>query len=250
MAVAAALPVRAVAHGAVDSTMDLAAEDRGPWPAVHLANRQRRGRGRSGRGWASPPGNLYATIVWPDPEGGWPPAALAAIQLAWAEAIVERGGPDARCKWPNDGVVGEGKWSGLLARSLAGPGGRRLLVGLGANLATAPDDLPDASLPPTALAAHWPGWPGPEAIARLLVEAAIDVLRAGSAAALAGLGRWPERDALAPGETLVVDTSTGTLEGEYAGIDGDGRLRLRTAGGEARVTVAEAVRVRRDQPVG
>jgi BirA family biotin operon repressor/biotin-[acetyl-CoA-carboxylase] ligase len=229
--------VRVVAHGVVGSTMDVARDDPGGAPVVHLAAVQTAGRGRRGRPWESPPGNLYATIAWPDPGGTWPPAVLAAVQLAWAEALEAAGFPAARVKWPNDGWIAGRKWSGVVAERA----GARLLLGLGANLARAPAGA-------TALAEHWRPWPGAEAASELLLQAAIAVLRAGPGEFPARLARWPARDALEPGEPLVVEAPGGPVEGRYAGVAPDGRLRLAGAAGERLFAVGDAVglRSRRD----
>ncbi|HUP19054.1 MAG TPA: hypothetical protein VM778_03775 [Gemmatimonadota bacterium] len=234
---AARLGVRVVAHEAVTSTMDAARVDPGPVPAVHITRRQTAGRGRRGRGWESPPGNLYATVAWPDPDPGWPPAVLAAIQLAWAEALDEAGGPAAQVKWPNDGWIAGRKWSGVVAERSGAGGEARLWVGLGANLLVAPEGA-------TALAEHWRPWPGASAASEILLEAAIAVLADGPGALAARLDRWPARDALEPGEPLVVERPDGPVEGRYAGVADDGRLRLSGPGEERLVALAEAVRVR------
>jgi BirA family biotin operon repressor/biotin-[acetyl-CoA-carboxylase] ligase len=237
------LGVPVVLHAAVDSTMDVAAEDPRA-PVVHLAVEQRRGQGRHGRSWASPPGNLYATVAWPERGEPWPPAFLAAIQVAWAEAIVAVGGPAVRCKWPNDGMVGGGKWSGLLARRVA-EGGPRLLVGLGANLDHAPRiDDPENALPATALRDHWTPWPGGGMVGALLLKAAIEVLRQGPEAVVQRLERWPRYDALEVGEELRVDLPGGERRGRYLGLAPDGCLRLEAGGAESLIAVGEARAVR------
>lgn len=231
------LGVRVIRHGVVDSTMEAAREDAGPPPSIHLAVEQRRGRGRHGRRWESPPGNLYATIVWPDPRGAWPPSVLAAVQLAVAEAVTAAGGPDARVKWPNDGLISGKKWIGALAER----SGERMFVGLGANLIEVPETIQG---PTTTLRDHWPGWPGAGIAGRRILEAALEVLREGPEAVPRRLTRWRVRDALAIGERVRVDTPSGSLEGEYHGVSTEGGLRLRTDGGLVELTVGEAYRLR------
>lgn len=236
------LGARVVVHRTVSSTMDAARDDPGPAPAVHLAERQDAGRGRHGRVWASPPGNLYATIAWPDAEGALPPGILAAIQLAWSRAVEAAGGPRTTCKWPNDGLLGEGKWAGALAASDRGPAGRRLLVGLGANLTVAPD-LPGESPAAVALAERWRPWPGRGPVVTLLLEAAVGVLRGAPRGVADALEGWDRRDALRRGAPIALRTPRGVLTGRYAGVAPDGRLRLSTDDGETiHVAAAEVVR--------
>jgi BirA family biotin operon repressor/biotin-[acetyl-CoA-carboxylase] ligase len=239
------LGVPVVVYEVVGSTMAVAAQDPRA-PIIHLAEEQRAGQGRHGRMWASPPGNLYATVAWAEGPEPLPPALLAAIQVAWTEAIASVGGPITRCKWPNDGVIGGGKWSGLLARRVA-EAAPRLLVGLGANLERAP--LLEARagsgfLPPVALSDHWTSWPGRETVGTLLLAAALDVLRGGTAGVRERLERWSRHDALELGVDLRVDTPAGERRGRYRGLSPDGRLRLELGGSEALITMGEARAVR------
>ena len=182
------LGIPVVAHGVVGSTMD-EARAQGPVPRLHVAREQRAGRGRHGREWSSPAGNLHATFVWPDSDPPLGPGLLAAIQSEMADAIRGAGGPPVRCKWPNDGFIGDRKWSGLLAERDARRGILRL--GVGANLATVPAGMEDEA---TALGLHWPGGPGPFETACLLLEAVLAVLRDGEAGVRRGLARWPAAD--------------------------------------------------------
>lgn len=242
-ALEAALGLPVTIHPSVESTMDTARADPEPGPHLHLAIRQSAGRGRRGRTWESPPGNLHATFCWPDPEAAWPSSVLAAVQLAWAETLDGRGVREARVKWPNDGWVGERKWAGAVAERAPGPVGERLLLGLGCNLERVPGGLPAGSA--TALADHWSPWPGVAAATEVLLGAAVAVLRGGPAGIPARLAGWPRCDALAPDEPLRVESPEGPLEGRYAGVDPDGRLRLRTEQGERRISAGEVLRLRR-----
>jgi BirA family biotin operon repressor/biotin-[acetyl-CoA-carboxylase] ligase len=235
------LGVRVVSHGTIPSTMAAALADPGPAPAVHLARAQSAGRGRHGRTWESPPGNLYATIRWTEDDTPFPPGLLAAVQLAWASAIREAGGPDVRCKWPNDGMLGNAKWSGLIAVRPAERAGE-LHLGLGANLLVAPPSVAD---PPAAdLRSHWPEWPGKDAVAALLVSAALGVLRGGPVSIPARLAQWGRFDALTPGEAVLVDSAGERHSGRYRGVDPEGRLLIEAEGGETRFASGDVTRVR------
>jgi BirA family biotin operon repressor/biotin-[acetyl-CoA-carboxylase] ligase len=243
-ALAERLGVRVVEHGRIDSTMAAALVDEGALPAVHRARSQTAGRGRHGRGWESPPGNLHATIRWPEGEARFAPGLLAAIQVEWARAIRASGGPPVRCKWPNDGWLDGAKWAGLLAvRPAERPG--ELHVGLGVNLIAAPRGTEPAA---TDLRSHWPGWPGPEPVAALLIETALGVLADGPGGLASRLAEWPRYDAFAPGTRIAVEatgaSARGSRTGTYLGIDADGRLRLAEETGEARIASGEARRVR------
>jgi BirA family biotin operon repressor/biotin-[acetyl-CoA-carboxylase] ligase len=234
------LGVRVVEHGPIESTMQAALADPGPAPVLHLAKSQSEGRGRFGREWRSPPGNLYATIRWPEPEDPFPGGLLGAVQVEWARAIPEAGGPPVRCKWPNDGWLDGGKWSGLLAtRPAERPG--EIHLGLGANLVAAPviEGVSVACLRP-----RWREWPGVSEVAALLLGAALRVLREGPAGVGPRLADWSRHDALTTDERVVVEGPGGPIEGAYRGIDAEGRLRLATLAGEIHVSSGDVRRVR------
>ncbi|HLB96377.1 MAG TPA: biotin--[acetyl-CoA-carboxylase] ligase, partial [Acetobacteraceae bacterium] len=66
-------------HAVLPSTMDAAraaAHDGAPDGTVVVAGQQTQGRGRQGRDWFSPEGNLYASILL---RPGLPPARLSEL---------------------------------------------------------------------------------------------------------------------------------------------------------------------------
>src|SRR3569833_2268141 len=80
------------------------AGERGPlWVTATM---QEAGRGRRGKGWVSPPGNLYSSLLLTDP--GPPPLApqlsfVAALALHAAVAECEpQLGPALKVNWPNE----------------------------------------------------------------------------------------------------------------------------------------------------
>ena len=110
-------------------------------PTWILAESQTAGRGRCGRSWTSPKGNFCATLIVPF-SGRLQDAALmsfvASVALYDALAGIAEDGERLRAKWPNDLLLDDGKVAGILLET-AGTGGRmRVLIGIGVNLATAP----------------------------------------------------------------------------------------------------------------
>ncbi len=108
--------------------------DEGVWLR---AEQQTAGRGRQGRPWQSPPGNLYAsTIVRIGPED--PPAAglalLAGVVLEEAVRAALASPSGLRLKWPNDLLLDDAKLSGILLER----GGTHVIVGIGVNVAHHP----------------------------------------------------------------------------------------------------------------
>jgi BirA family transcriptional regulator, biotin operon repressor / biotin---[acetyl-CoA-carboxylase] ligase len=113
------------------------------------AKEQTAGRGRRGRTWISPPGNLYASLIV-RPVGAEPAHAaqlgfVAALGLG--EALSELVGAGARLqlryKWPNDLLLGGRKIAGILLEAETGAGGSLdfVVIGIGVNLVSRPADV-------------------------------------------------------------------------------------------------------------
>jgi BirA family biotin operon repressor/biotin-[acetyl-CoA-carboxylase] ligase len=134
-----------------DALALIAAGERG-WTML-TADRQTAGRGRRGREWVSPVGNLHASFVVPALGPGfakpWQVGFAAALAIADVVAPRLEPGVFLRLKWPNDVTLNGAKVAGLLVEgSGALPA---LVVGIGVNVATAPDGTP---YPATTLARH------------------------------------------------------------------------------------------------
>lgn len=195
-----------------------------------MARRQTAGRGRDGRAWSSPEGNLYISLLLrpgtPAREiGRWP--LLSAVAMAEA---VEPDLPDAallRVKWPNDLLLGGAKLAGVLCESSSGPDGRLdwVVLGCGINLAVAPAVLGRAT---ASLASYGP--PDPEQVAARLIGA-VEAWRRRPLPDL--LAAWMRRGP-APGERLTLRAGTGETAGTYAGLAEDGGLLLDTGAGPRR----------------
>lgn len=195
------------------------------------AERQTAGRGRQGRVWRSPVGNLYAsTLVRIRP--GDPAAATLALVAAVALEEVVRAylgdPPDLVLKWPNDVLLGEAKLSGiLLERS-----GDAVVIGIGVNLAHCPEGL---DRPVTSLAAAGADV-APEDFLATLSEAFARWLERWR---VEGLGpvrdRWTAR-AHPSGTALAARLPDGdAVDGLFERLDADGALILRLADGSRRV---------------
>jgi len=205
-------------HDELASTQDvaIAASQAGdPGRLAILAHRQSAGRGSRGRGWTAPPGNLnLSVLIRPDgqhPLGHW--ALVAGIALHDALSPYTR---KLMLKWPNDLLLDGAKIGGILIDAAVSgnnaPGW--YVLGIGANLAAAPD-VPGrrtACLPPPA--------PSPRTIADSLL-AALDR----HAHATTTTGDWLAR-AHPKGTFLQIQTSTRRIEGDFEGITETGALKL------------------------
>lgn len=210
-------------------------------PTWIMAHHQTDARGRQGRKWANPEGNLAATLLM-RPEGGPADAALRSFMAANAlfEALalyVDR--TKLAVKWPNDVLLSGGKVAGILLESMGSAQGVDwLAIGVGVNLAAVPKGVPDASFPPTALAEHGD---------MVAPEQFLDALAANFAteeAIFAELGfgkireNWLKRAARL-GEVITARTSREEITGTFESIDEAGNLILRTPKGAQAIAAAD-----------
>lgn len=200
------------------------------------AERQTAGRGRQGRPWVSPVGNLSAsTLVRLRPTD--PPAAtlglVAAVALHETVRAYLREG-DLLLKWPNDLLLDGAKLSGVLLERVDDA----VVIGMGVNLAHHPA-LPDR--PTTSLAAAGVEV-APADFAETLAEALARWLSAWRGQGVAPVrARWLER-AHPVGTALFARLPDGSaIQGLFNGLDGDGALSLRLADGSARAIHAADV---------
>jgi BirA family biotin operon repressor/biotin-[acetyl-CoA-carboxylase] ligase len=132
-------------------------------PLWITAARQTAGRGRRGREWQSPPGNLAATLLIRPARAKAEWAQLSFVAAISVTDMAAHFAPAATIavKWPND-VLAEGR---KLAGILLETAGEALAIGIGVNLKAHPSDteFPAVSLP--ALGAKPPS--PAEALARL-----------------------------------------------------------------------------------
>ena len=217
-------------------------------PVWIRAERQTAGRGRRGRTWVSPTGNLAATLLM---SADKPAAEAAQISFVAALAAVDLadkviGVPRAQVKWPNDLLIDGRKAAGILVESGSKPdGGLWLAIGLGINLASAPTSV---ERPATAFADHKPQNP-------LLPDEALSVLSSAfehwrsiwMASGFAAIATaWTGR-AYGLGQVCEVRLPDQTLTGIAEGLDGDGALRLRLSDGQERRITAGDVFFRKGQ---
>jgi BirA family biotin operon repressor/biotin-[acetyl-CoA-carboxylase] ligase len=201
------------------------------------AKTQTAGRGRRGRRWVSPPGNLYLSLIL---RPACPAGRAAQLGFVAALAVGDTLAGVARLfyKWPNDVLVTGRKIAGILLESEMGSGAALafLVVGVGVNLASAPDD---SEFPATSIAAETGSAPDPAAA----LEAFATHFEA-----------WSERwrsDGFAPvrrawrarvaglGEPIRVRLDNATLAGRFIDIDDDGALLLETGAERRRIAAGE-----------
>lgn len=208
---------------------------------VVWADSQTSGRGRRGRVWVSPKGNLYfSMLLRPQGSAGAVAQLGFAAALAVGEAALSLLPPETPLayKWPNDVLLAGNKLAGILLESQAASDGKVdwLIVGIGVNLVSFPELT---EYPATSLAAA-----GAEIIAPLTMLSAITTR----------FERWYEcwnRDGFAPlrdawlqrvqglGEAIRVRLARSEMTGRFAGLDPAGALLIDTGQSVERVAAGD-----------
>lgn len=233
-----------IEFGEIDSTNEearrLAAKgERGPLWIV--ADHQTAGRGRRGRKWESPTGNLAATLLL---NPGKPASECAQISFVSALAVsdtIASFTPDVeiKVKWPNDVLANGRKISGILLESASqGADPQFLIVGIGMNLKSHP---PDTEFPATSLAGMGLSAPLPR---HALLELAgpfakwYDIWRAQGFAPIRDA--WLAR-AAGLGTRIRARLTNEETVGIFEGIDETGALLLRETQDRVRIIAAGEV---------
>ena len=232
-------------HETIDSTNEearrlVAAGRSAPiWIAARL---QSVGRGRAGRGWVSPAGNLYATLAMPN-AGGIQSALKVpfAMGVAASRAVkaVSPGLP-VQLKWPNDLRVNGAKLGGILVETAKSGAQDWVIAGIGINVASRPESLDQAT---TCLADHNVGFP-------LTADHVIEAL----------MRTWDEADRLSQdrfdlvisqwlasaeglGERFIARPGGQSVSGVFEGLEPDGALKLRLDDGRLQIIRAGDVQL-------
>ena len=214
-------------------------------PTWVFAHRQTRGRGRRGRAWADPAGNFAASLLL-RPASGPEHAALYSFvaSLALFEACSALTGTPQRfsLKWPNDVLLDGGKLAGILLESSAtARDGLVLVIGIGVNLAHAPEggQLEGGALRPVALAAETGLLMPAEAFLGELAQHFASFDRQFQQAGFAPIRTaWLQRAARL-GQVITARTMRDSFTGTFETIDETGNLVLHTAQGRQAIASAD-----------
>jgi BirA family biotin operon repressor/biotin-[acetyl-CoA-carboxylase] ligase len=243
--------VRLIAYEELASTNDaskLLVEEGERGPLWVVAQRQTKGRGRHGRTWISPPGNLYASLIL---SGEF--SANLAPQLGFVAGVAamdalreaSRAGKRLALKWPNDLLLDRGKLGGVLLDGVAAPTGDPrvptravAIVGVGINCASAPEGMP---YPARALSELGGDAPSAPEVFRLLSDAFV-----------AALDTWADGEGFAAirqswlshaaglGELVrIALTRDEELRGLFKSIDAGGRLVVACEGGDRAIDAGD-----------
>src|ERR1700722_4609891 len=224
-------------HERIGSTNDEArrlAASGAPHGTVVHADEQAAGRGRFGRTWFSPPGNLYLSVLLRfdlPPERGPELSFVTAITVADAiDALLPKTNK-ATLKWPNDVLVNDGKIAGILVESIDDA----QIIGIGVNVLEAPRNAPYK----TATLVGAGGIATVDGARDILLDSLAEHLKAWLEHGFAPIrAAWLAR-AHPIGTSLRASIGGRTEEGLFAGLDEDGAMLLDTPDGRKRIVAAE-----------
>jgi BirA family transcriptional regulator, biotin operon repressor / biotin---[acetyl-CoA-carboxylase] ligase len=252
-------------------------------PVWVTAVTQTRGRGRHGRNWMSPPGNLYASLGIVHPARIDRAAELAFVTaLAVRDAVIAEAptlAPQLTFKWPNDLLLEGRKCAGILIEGEVRldpednkPGPLTVVIGIGVNCVSHPtyqqfipaglseprsweDSL---TYPATDLRAHGADVTAEQLFTGLSATMYQRIAQWDRGAGLSAiLSDW-RRHVSGIGETIGVRDQAGDREkvGRFTDLDESGRLLLdlpdgtreKIAAGDVFLFTARGGRPLRDQP--
>lgn len=195
------------------------------------AERQTGGRGRLGRKWESPAGNLFCSTFIALTDNDPPPHTLAFVGgLAVAHTLKRSLLPGApvMLKWPNDALVSGAKIAGiLLERCSTG-----VVAGIGMNVCTAPE-VPGRETTSILFENGKHGGSAGGVLSILVDEFAARLARWRNEPLSATLDAWMETSHPI-GSQLTAGAGDEAVSGSFEGLDEDGALLLRLANGAIR----------------
>ena len=199
---------------------------------VISSDHQTDARGRNGRQWQSLRGNLACSIVVCP---SVPPARLSELSFVAAVAVqrcIKKLIPSlaVKIKWPNDILVEGAKISGILLEVANAVGSKHpsVIVGIGVNVALAPDNLKYRATCMHDLDCGVSG----DVLLSDLIEQFLELENKWAQSGLDPiLAEWLDH-AVGLGEKILVRTGERKLEGVFENLDEKGALLLRGADGK------------------
>lgn len=210
-------------------------------PFFVTASDQTAGRGRSGRNWDSPKGNLYLSCLLENPALAEKLPQLGFVAgVALVDALVAS--VQSKCfhlKWPNDILVDGAKLAGILLETRQQKGTQTVVIGWGVNINSFPRDLPYHAIGLRSISASV----SEGVLRQQLIKAFMQRLHQWNG----GKNFSDIREAwlqfsLPPGTPLMIRPSASeTVQGIFETIDEDGALLLKTSSGTKRILAGDVI---------
>lgn len=222
-----------------------AASQGAPEGTVIIAETQTGGKGRLGRTWISPKGNLYLSVILrPQIPTHKAPLITLVGAVAVASAIRKLCSVQAAIKWPNDILISGKKVAGLLTEMSAEPDRiRHIALGIGVDVNMELQELPpDVRLNATTLAIE----AGAKIDRKLLLQQILQELEHWYSVFLtseaAVLREWEQLN-MTVGSRVTISGMGEVFEGLAQGIDHEGRLMVALDDNTVRIVAAGDVTI-------
>jgi len=206
------------------------------------AEAQSAGRGRQGRVWESPQGNVYVSFLISVNDKAIAPQVGFVAVVSVIDALVQVARLPLNCKWPNDVLLDGKKVCGILPELVTDKAGRDWIVlGIGINLR--PVSVPDAAYPVTSLADHGIAVSA-EAVVRILSQEMAHRLAQWRNDGFAPICQAWQTAGPTPGATITVRLPEGggtTVKGRFRTLDVDGGLVIEVNGAFRRILAGEVL---------
>ncbi len=212
---------------------------------VVIAETQTGGKGRLGRKWISPKGNLYLSVILrPDIPLHKAPLITLMGAVATAMAIRKQCGVHAVIKWPNDILIAGKKAAGLLTEMSAEQDRiRHIVLGIGVNVNMEIEKLPaEVREYSTTLAVECGRKIDRLSLLRQLIRELDAWYQVFLAAEKDVLAEWKVLN-VTTGNSVAVSGAGETFQGLAQGIDDEGRLIVEIADGTLRTVAAGDVSI-------
>lgn len=236
-------PYRVEYHETVGSTNDVARDlaEAGESDVVVLADEQTGGRGRKDRGWRSPSGGIWLSILL---RPSVPPARVPLLTLGASVAVVDAvatAGVDASIKWPNDVLARTdadeaAKLAGILTE-MAGESAQVswVVIGIGLNANVDLGAVGDGATTLRALVG--------DVDRRTVVQAILEGFHELAEAPDAILPAWRDRTSTL-GRTVRIETEREEIEGTATDVTDVGALVVETETGRQTVHTGDCEHLR------
>jgi len=195
---------------------------------VCVANSQIAGRGREGRSWVSPDGNIYMSFNYCI---GSEISDFSAISLVMGVVLIRVlrsvGVNDVNVKWPNDILLDDSKLAGILIETKKANKNTHLVIGIGLNVQMIDEcrELRDSKW--SDLSAHGLGLKDRErVIALILVESKKTLQQFFNEGFGVFREEWMKSDVYAGMDVNILDRGKVILSGVESGVDRNGMLQV------------------------
>ncbi|MGD9638533.1 MAG: biotin--[acetyl-CoA-carboxylase] ligase [Alphaproteobacteria bacterium] len=207
-----------------DYARDLAANG-APEGTIVVSKIQKSGKGRRGRLWHSPQGNLYLSMILKFSSEAFVMGQLSfVVSLALTKVLNELTGKSKfLCKWPNDVITSDYcKVSGILIETTGTSLNDFVIIGMGVNNKNHPDDV-DGAIKATSLSDCGISIEN-EKLLELFLEKFLEMFNFWKIEGFSGIRQdWLE-NAYGLGQDIVIRLPKETLKGKFEDIDQDGAI--------------------------